>query len=190
MAPPALLRRLLAALRSRRAMAALEFGIIAPVFALAMAGGIDIGSAVLGRYRLDAAVTAAANYAIVNAAQIEATDGATLAANIAAIVANNNGANWAVANVTVNNGPTAGVSSTGNSSSGSTAAIASCYCPTGSGTAITWGNAVACGGACPAGGTAGQFVVISGTYSFTPLFSSYGFVPAGNITVASVVQTK
>lgn len=175
-------------LASRRGAAALEFGLLSPVFIAILAAIVDIGSALTGSLFVNSAVAAGSNFGLVNAANVTSANGATLANNIAAIVANNN--NAATSNVVVNNGPTASVT-LGTPASGGTAANAnSCYCPTGTATSLTWGSAIACGNSCTGGGTAGKFILVSARYSFTPLFGGLSFVPAGNITAASVVQTQ
>ncbi|MBI0539262.1 pilus assembly protein [Roseomonas sp. KE2513] len=50
-------------LRSRSGVSALEFGLIAPVLALLVAGGIDVGNAMQQTLRLEAAARAGAQYA-------------------------------------------------------------------------------------------------------------------------------
>jgi len=183
-------RALIALRRCARGAAALEFGLLVPIFMLILAGGVDIGNAVLGNMLTNAAVSAGSNYALVNAGNVSSSAGATLASNIATIVANSNGTGWANSSVTINNGPTASVTS-GTLSNGGTAANAdSCYCPTGTASSPTWGTAVACGNSCTGGGLAGKFVVVTATYSYTPLIGGYSFAPSGNITAAMMAQTQ
>jgi len=183
-------RAMVALRRCARGAAALEFGLLVPIFMLILAGGIDIGNAVLGSMLTNAAVSAGSNFALVNAANVTSTGGVTLANNIATIVANSNGSGWANSSVTVNNGPTASMTG-GVLSSGGTAASADvCYCPTGSASSPTWGTAVACGNSCVGGGLAGKFVVVNATYSYTPLITGYSFAPSGTITAAMIAQTQ
>ena len=118
-------RAMIALRRCGRGAAALEFGLLVPVFMIILAGGVDLGNAVLGGMLTNAAVSAGSNFALVNANNVSSTNGATLASNIATIVANSNGSGWANSSVTVNNGPTASMTG-GSLSSGGTAANAAC----------------------------------------------------------------
>ena len=82
------------------------------------------------RFRLNSAVSAASNYVVVNACNVNSTGGATLASNAATIVQSSQGSSWANASVVVNNGPTSTINN-GTATAGGTAANAdSCYCPT------------------------------------------------------------
>jgi len=170
-----------------RGIAAIEFAIIAPLFCLLFVAAIDIGSAVYTRFKLDAAVSAGANYALINAANVSSTNGATLGSNIAAIVENR---------IVVNNGPTVTVSggtstTPGTQTTGGTNAPAdSCYCPTGTTTSFTWGAAQTCGSACSGGGRAGKFVTVVATRTYNPIFSNYGLIANDTITASATVETQ
>jgi Flp pilus assembly protein TadG len=172
-----------------RGVAAVEFAILVPIFALIFAGVADFGGVLYTQFRLSAAVSAGANYAMVNAANVSSTSGATLASNIAQVVESNAGSNWANDDIVVNNGPSNSMTS-GSPTTGGTASNAdSCYCPTISGT-FTWGSAQTCGVACSGGGIAGKFVTITATHTYTPIFSTYGIVTNGTITASSAVETQ
>ena len=192
----ALARRRRSLLADDRGIAAIEFAVIAPLFCLLFVAAIDIGSAVYTRFKLDAAVSAGANYALINAANVSATGGATLASNIAAIVENGVASGYANEAIVVNNGPTATVSggtpsAAGTLSTGGTNAPAdSCYCPTGTTTAFTWGAAKTCGSACAGGAVAGKFVTIVATRTYNPIFSSYGLIANNTITASATVETQ
>jgi Flp pilus assembly protein TadG len=172
-------------------VAAVEFALILPVFGVLLAGVVDLGNVLYTRFRLDSAVSAAADYVEVNAASVSSTGGATLAGNAATIVQSSQGSSWANASVTINNGPVATINN-GNTTAGGTAANAdSCYCPTYSGGTTSWGGAVACGSACPSGSmTAGKFVTITASRTYTPLFSTYGIVQNGTISSSATVETQ
>jgi Flp pilus assembly protein TadG len=175
-----------------RGTAMVEFALLAPVFLIAFAGTVDLGNAMYTQIRLESALAAGANYALLPASlsQVNSTNGGTLASNIASIVTGNNPGTQPNATVVVNNGPRATVTS-GTPGSGGTAANANyCYCPTGSTPSWTWGASVSCGNACTGGGTAGQFVTITASYSFTPFFPIYGFVQGGTMTIGTLVQTQ
>ncbi len=170
-------------------VAAVEFAVLAPVFALVFAGMADLGGVLYTQFRLNAAVSAGANYALINASSVNSTSGASLANTIAAVVENNAGANWANDTIVVNNGPTVTITSGSSASSGTASSADSCYCPTLSST-IAWGAAATCGSACAGGGLAGKFVTITSSRTYTPLFSNYGIVSNGQITVTTSVETQ
>jgi Flp pilus assembly protein TadG len=179
-----------------RGIAAVEFSILAPVFCLLFVAAIDIGSAIYTRFKLDAAVSAGSNYALINAANVSSTGGATLGSNIAAIVENSEGTGYANEAIVINNGPTVtvsgGTSSTPGtlSTGGSNAPADSCYCPTGTTTAFTWGAAKTCGAGCTGGSVAGRFVTIVATRTYNPIFSSYGLIANNTITASATVQAQ
>jgi Flp pilus assembly protein TadG len=173
-----------------RASAAVEFAFLAPVFLLILTASADFGLSMYDRFNLNAAVSAAANYALINAAEVESTDGPTLASNLGLIVANGHAANWANATIVVNNGPTAtltgGVLTTGGTASNAN----SCYCPTVASSGINWGSAAACGATCASGGVAGKFVYISATTQYTSIFGSNAVVATGALAAQSMVETE
>lgn len=177
--------------RHNAGIAALEFAMVAPVFFILFTGMTDLGHGLYMRVRLEAAVAAATNYALVNANSVNSTSaGTTLATAIASLVTTSNGGTVPNATIVLNDGQTVQVSG-GTQTVGGTAANAdSCYCPTGSPPNWTWGSAVSCGAACTGGGTAGKFVTITASYSYTPLLSFAGFGPGGTITVDAVAQTQ
>jgi Flp pilus assembly protein TadG len=170
-----LARRLLIG-RLDAGIAAVEFGLLAPLFLIVLAGAIDIGAALYTQIRLEAAIAAGANYALVHASAVNLTDAASLASNITTIVTTSNAGPAAGGTVVVNNGH-----------------ADMCYCPTGptgSPPSWTWGTAATCGTTCTGGGTAGKFITITATYSYAPYFSSYGFLPNGTISTAAMIQTQ
>jgi Flp pilus assembly protein TadG len=186
----AAIARLLRLRGNRAGVAAVEFAMVLPMFGLLLAGVVDLGNVLYTRFRLDSAVSAAADYVEVNAASVSSTGGATLASNAATIVQSSQGASWANASVVINNGPTSTVNN-GTSSAGGTASGAdSCYCPTYSAGTTTWGSAMSCGAACASSGTAGKFVTITATRAYSPVFSTYGIVQNGTISASATVQTQ
>ncbi len=175
----------------RRGVAALEFGLVAPVLMITVAGIVDIGNALVAKYILDASVTASAGFAMVSYDKVNATDAAALATKLGNIAANARKNAWADSVATVNNGPVSTVTAGAAVASGTAANADNCYCPTGSAaTTVTWGSPVTCGNACAGGGTAGKFVLISASHTYTPIFSGYSFLPSGKMTVAALVQVK
>jgi Flp pilus assembly protein TadG len=186
-------RRFLGAFgRDRRGVAAVELALLTPVFCLLLAGVVDLGGALFTKFKLDSAVTAGANYAQINASNVNSTNGGTLAANIATIVETSQGSGWADDGVVVNNGPTTTVTAGTPATTGTAANADACYCPSGTVSAFTWGASTTCGAACPGTSTgyAGKFVTITATKTYTPIFSSYGIVQNDTITATSVVQVQ
>jgi Flp pilus assembly protein TadG len=174
--------------RDARGVAAVEFALFAPIIGVILAGAVDFGGVVFVKFGIENAVSAGANYAIVNAAKVNSTNGPTLANNISAIVASaGSGGN----SVVVNNGPTATYASDNTITPSGTASNAnSCYCPTISSSTVTWGAAATCGSSCAGGGIAGKFVRITANRNYTPFFFNYGIVTGGSITVRVMVQVQ
>jgi Flp pilus assembly protein TadG len=183
-----------ALLRSRRCVAALEFGLLAPTFVMGFAGVVDLGNALYTWSKLEQALALGANYAIMNKANVNAnsTTQTTLADNIATIVATSNPGTAASSTVVVNDGPTATVTNGGTPvNTGTANANTNYYCLTGAPTSWTWGTAEANNKtACADGSQPGQFVTITVSYNFTPFFASYGFVTNGQMTDGAVVQAN
>jgi len=173
-----------------RGMAAVEFAMVTPFFCALMVGAVDLGGELFTKFRLDAAVEAGANYAEVNALNVNSSNGQTVANNTATVVETSQGSAWANATVVVNNGPTATVTGGTSTPSGTVANADSCYCPTGTAGSLTWGSAVACGSACPGNNTgyAGRFVTITASKTYSPIFSSYGLVTNGTISTTALVE--
>jgi Flp pilus assembly protein TadG len=183
-------RRICGIAGDRRGIAAVEFALLTPVFCLLLAGVIDLGGALYTKFKLDAAVTAGANYAQINASSVNSSNGQTLANNIATIVETSQGSGWADDGVTVNNGPTTAVTSGTATPSGTAANADACYCPSGTVGSFTWGSSATCGSSCAGGGYAGKFVTITATKTYTPIFSSYGIVQNDTITATAAVQVQ
>ena len=171
-------------------IAAIEMSLILPVVALIVAATIDFGAIIFTKFKLDESVSSATNYAMVNAANVNASGGATLASTLATLVANSHGGGWANSSVTVNAGPAAASTAGTVSASGSASPADSCYCPTGSSSSVTWGSAATCGSSCAGGGVAGKFVQVSATRAYTPLLAGFGLVSAHNVTSTSLVQVQ
>jgi Flp pilus assembly protein TadG len=184
-------RRLFTALAADTGgVAAVEFAIFAIVFLILLAGTIDIGNVLFTEFELDSAVAAGAQAAAVNTAQVNSTQGASLANAIATTVANANGAGWASVTVVVNNGPAASISNGSTSSGGNASAADSYYCLTGTPGNWSWGGAVTAGSTCTGNIKAGQFVTITAQRTVSSFFPKFGFVPNGPIVQAAAVETQ
>ncbi len=174
----------------RDGTAAVELALIAPMLMLLFAGVIDFARAYQQELELSSAVASAAEYALLNVANINSANSASLAATLSGIVANSNGTAWAGATVTVNGGATSTVSSGATTPSG-TAANASLYwCPTGSAGTWSWGTSAALGSACAGGTLAGKFVTITGTRVFTAVFGAYGWISQTTLQQSTIVQAQ
>jgi Flp pilus assembly protein TadG len=176
--------------RDQSGVAAVEFVLVAPVVIMTLVALMDLGTVLFVRFQLDSSVNAAANYAMVNASSVSSANGASLATNLATLVASAKSSNWANSSVVVNNGPSASNTGGTGASSGSASPADSCYCPGGTAPTILWGGAQTCGSSCPTGGYAGKFVLLTATEQYTPLISGYGFVSSGAITSTSMVQVQ
>ena len=174
--------------RTRTAVAAVEFAIMAPVLVIMFIGIIDCAQAFLVEMKLSSAVAAGAEYVVNNTSSVTSTGGARLATNTAAIVGNINGTGWASGTIVVNNGPTSTFASGQATSSGTASNADSCYCLSGSPGSWSWGSAVACGSACTTS-LAGKFVTITASRTLTPFFSHYYILPA-SITQRMVVEVQ
>jgi Flp pilus assembly protein TadG len=174
----------------RKGVSAVEFAMIAPVFLIIIAGIVDVGGVLYTKYRLNAAISAGSNYALVNGQDIGEDNGSTLALNIAKLLAGqeSNTGSGAEATVAVNNGTQIVMSGGTATSSTMPGNATSCYCPQISNNAVTWGTAKTCGSACSGGGIAGKFVTIKISRPFAPMFGSYGVIDEGQISISAVVQ--
>lgn len=187
--PGALLR---AIRKDAAGIAAVEFAILSPLFGVVLAGAIDFGGLLYTKYNLDAVVSSAADYVLVNAASVDSTEGQSLANSIASIIASGGQSNWANATIVVNNGPTATMATGSNSvtTSGTASDANSCYCPTVGSSGVSWGSATPCGNSCPTGNLAGKFVYISASATYSPVFSTFGIVKNGAVSIAALVQAQ
>jgi Flp pilus assembly protein TadG len=186
------LRRLkeLTPTRHNAGIAAMEFAMVTPIFAIILAGVADLGGLVTTRFRLDTAVAAASNYVLVHGTQVSSTNGAALATSASTIVTTSDTATTANGTVVINNGPTVTVASGTSTSSGTASNADLCYCPTGSPSSLTWGAAVACGSTCTGGGLAGKFVLITANYTYTAIFTNYSFINGGVVNSGALVQVQ
>ena len=178
--------------RNNRGIAAVEFAFIVPVFLILLMGAVDISQMLLAYYRLDQAVAAGAQYAVLNASNVNSTNGSSLASNIANVVANANGTASANDTVVVNNGPAVTVTNGSSSSSGTASNADSCYCPTGSPPTWTWGSSKTCSSNCDGGvvGQSGKYVTVTASVAYTPILKIYTFINNSTLTQSAAVRTQ
>jgi Flp pilus assembly pilin Flp len=174
--------------RERSGASALEFAMLAPVFIVILAGVVDVGTLLHTKYRLNAAIAAGSNFALVNGQDISEDDGADLALNIAKVLAGEQPMSSSNSMIIVNNMTqlqvTGGIASSASMPGDGDA----CYCPSRVNGVLTWGSELSCGSACGGGGVAGKFVQIEISRPYTPMFGGYGLTDAGQVTVSAVVQ--
>ena len=173
-------------IRDSSGTAAVEFSLFLPIFGALLVGVIDFGGIIFAQSRLNSAVSAAANYAIVNARNVTSTGASDLADSLAAVV----NAAGRSGSVVVNAGPTRTITNGQSSSTGVAQNAASCYCPSVANHAVTWGSVTTCGAACAGGSTAGKFVWIRIATNYTPAFSNYGLVESGVIDSHAMVRIQ
>jgi Flp pilus assembly protein TadG len=176
--------------RDASGASAVEFALVSPIFLLILVASVDFGISIYDRFNLNASISAATNYALLNAANVESTDGSALALTLGYIIASEKSMNWANATVVVNNGPSVSVTSGIVTASGSASAANSCYCPTSGTTGIIWGGAMTCGATCTGGGVAGKFVYMSATMQYTSIFGTRAIVSSGPLTASSIAETE
>lgn len=134
--------------RHTRAVAALEFAIVAPVIATFLAAAADYGLAMWSRSCLSNAVAQGAYYAFLTGTSVIPATVQTMVANVSSL-------------------GTIGITVTATATDPTL-----CYCPTG--TPASLGSAVACTSKCTDGLTAGNYVKISASAplkTFMPLMS-------------------
>lgn len=176
--------------RNPRAVAAVEFALVAPILVLLLAGIADLGSQAYMLLRLQAAVAAGSNYAVTESGNVNSANGAALATRIAGIVTAANNGTGPDGTVVIDDGPEVKVTSGSSTYSGIASAADQCYCPSGAAPNWSWGSAVSCGTPCAGGGFAGKFVAITASYAYTPLFPGVILSSSRGLTVGELVQTQ
>jgi len=185
-----ILHRLLTGKRADSGIAAVEFAFIVPVLLVLFAGVIDVTQMLYAYYQLDQAVAAGSQYAVLNAANVTSTTGASLASSIATVVEDANGTAWTDDTVVVNNGPTVTVTNGSATSSGTAANADNYFCLTGTQNNWTWGTAYTTQTNCSGGGTAGKYVTITANYSYVPLVAIYHVFNNSTLSQSSAVRVQ
>lgn len=168
----------------------LEFALLAPVFLLVLAATVDISSMVYTKFRLNASVTAAAQYALLNRAQMTTGSGSDFAGNLIKILTKGHAGTPVTATASINNGITASSTNDSVTTSGAAANARSCYCPTYDAGGMIWGAGVLCTANCPSGSAPGKYVTVRMTKPYTNLFVGWGIVSDGVITAQAAVQAE
>jgi Flp pilus assembly protein TadG len=171
-------------------VAAVEFAFLVPVLLVLFSGIIDISQMLYAYYRLDQAVAAGAQYAVLNAANVTSTTGASLATSIATVVENANGTAWTNDTVVVNDGPTVTVTNGTAASSGTASNADEYYCVTGSPLNWTWGTAYTTQTNCSGGDTAGKYVTVTASYNYVPLIGIYRIFTNSTLNQSAAVRVQ
>ncbi|WP_438363003.1 TadE/TadG family type IV pilus assembly protein [Nioella halotolerans] len=166
---------------------AVEFALVAPVLVLILAGVVDIGSATYARLSLDARVTAAAEYAMLQPAPGDQDSADDLAARLAGLL---QGEATDTGEVVVNNAAGASWTGTGVTASPRSGEATMCYCPTLEQGDIVWGPPAECATPCTDGGTAGQFVQLSATTRHVTIFPGYAFIDGDSVSTRTVLRLQ
>lgn len=175
-------------LRRRDGVSTIEFALVVPVLLLIVAGIVDIGGGMKAKFDLNASVSAASNFVLLNADNVTAAAGSDLAAKVAGIAAGGLSGGAGTVSVSINGGPGVTVTNGASQAQNGGGNADKCFCPSRNGNTISFGAEVACGAQCAAGGTAGKFVVISASKPHNPLFGGFGMI--GNVNVMAVVQPQ
>lgn len=170
--------------------AAIEFAVVAPIFAIMMVGSIDFGALLFARFQLEAAISNDASYAIVHADEIDGSNDSDLAKKLALMIAGQYTASGTSAMIVVNNGASARYDAEAIKLDGTPSSTAACYCPTGVATTFRWGSQQVCSSTCPDGASAGKYVVITAKQAYAPMFYGYNLVQDGYIYASAAVQVK
>lgn len=175
--------------RDRRGGAALEFALLSPILAFLLAAAADFGGVVHMKLRVENAVSAAANYAIVNSSRVAPDAAEAFARDLVSIIALN-AAGVSVDEVVVNNAASAALVHGSVISSSMAGSADACYCPSLSAGGLAWGASVACGGSCPDSTRPGRFITVRVSQPYTPLISGYGVIQNNTVSVRTRVQVQ
>lgn len=143
-----------------------------------------------GQFRLNEAVSAAADYALINRTAVNSSNASDLAAKLAAIGGGSSGSDTITSTAVVNSGPTSVLADGKIVSSGSASAADSCYCPRRTSGGPDWGGSVDCGDDCPDGGSAGKFVWLSVTQPYKSIFGTYSIISNGQMTASTLAKVE
>lgn len=166
-------------------VSATEFAILAPVFLVILAGVVDIGFTLYAKFRMEAQVSAVANYAMTDdmpAADAEAKefeDYLEPLVDIARLSGSNNTIQRLHRiHVNLNNTYSGTWENDIFSAQPQAGDLTDCYCPTREASTITWGSSVGCNSVCSDGSRAGKYLWFEAENSAPlSLFSRFGFAP-------------
>lgn len=173
--------------RDQGGSVAVEFALVAPILLFVLAGVIDIGSAVYARLSLDARVTAAADYALLQSGPEDQQGAENLATSLVGML---QGDVSGTAEVIVNNAARGEWTGSVVTTSSLPGDAGMCYCPSLSDGDMAWGAAVGCGTTCATGDIAGQFLQISASARHVTIFPGYAFIDGDTVNARAVVRMQ
>jgi len=177
----------------RRAVAALEAALMAPVLVWLLIFTVDFGLYLYAKMRLSNAVSAGAAYALANGQLVSANSAGCSSAtppcltvsgfrsNVSTIVQNATSLGITTPTVYYNTSAASGMDTN--------TIYANCYCPDVALTAASQ-TAVACGTACTDTTQPGSYVVIQASSSFTPMFAGDLWLPTGALSATAWVRIQ
>lgn len=176
--------------RARGGASLVEFAMISPIFIVLMTGMTDLGGAFRAKMRIDTALSAGANVALLGADKLTAANAGALMAKAGIVVSQGIDDAGATVSVGVNGGTPATVAGGKVTAAGDPANADKCFCPTRSGSTITWGAAATCGSACASGEPAGKFISLAASVPYSPFFPQVGIMDLDAVTGTSIVRVQ
>lgn len=159
-------------IRAESGMAGVEFALIAPLFVLILAGTVEIALILHAQFHLNAQVSVAANYSLINGGQIG--EGKAEALSLALLQLLEGGVHAIETSVDVNAGGGADAY----------------YCPSNDGGSISWGPARDFLAPCADESSAGQFIAIEASAQPPSLFGGFGLTDGGSVSARAIVRVK
>lgn len=182
----ALIRRLW---RRQDGLSAVEFALTAPIILLVLTAGVDIGTLVQEKMRIEDAAQSAMTYAMGQGQPLDSAKAKELARNLERVLVSRLGGDVAVT-VDVNHGAVRKYAGSVGQDSGNAALATSCYCPTMTAAGVKWNEAMACGKPCTGGGGSGKFVFLKISEPHTPIFGGYGLTENGNLHLQTIGRVE
>ncbi len=164
-----------------------EFAIALPVLLLIMAAFADFGSILFQRLRLDEAVSAAANHAILHSARIDASGPQGFAAELGNVLAAASVRPPASFRVNLNDHVEFREDDGIASVMSLAGLLESCYCPIRNASGFSFGPTHPCGSSCADGSRASRYIVLEASKAYSPIFTSYGLAEGDLIRTRAIV---
>lgn len=177
----------------KRAVAALEVALMAPVLTAILIFTVDFGLYLYAKLQLSNAVTAGAVYALANGQSISSNSAGCATATPPCLTVSSFRANVVTAvqnatSITITE-PSIYYNTSAAAGTDTDAVFNSCYCPDSTQPAASQ-TAVTCGTACTDTTQPGSFVVIRASSSFRPMFPGDAWVPTGGLSAAAWVRVQ
>lgn len=184
------MKTIVRAWRSRSGVSAVEFALVAPIFALILAGIIDLGNILHARFQFNSVLSSGANYALVAAEDIDGGNVEDVTRRLAAVLISTAHDETLSIDANVNNAMTMRYRDGKAQLEHGDGEAASCYCPDRRGVGLDWGSPMQCGSVCEQGGIAGKFTTVTMSRHLSPLFGGFGMIKEGQVASTTVVQIR